>query len=280
MRPLLVAAVLLAHPALAQPSNGVPVDRGAGLSLSAQWAVFNIGGGNPFGATASAWTLGATLEAGRGVRLTGEVPFAFATVDVVVTNSRGDVLAEETRTGSALGAVQLGVEVDVAGPVTVGGAVRLPTASEGTSVEQVAALDAGALTDLERPGAFASSAATLAGWAEARLQPARAVGVRLRVVPQVVAFPFVDGAGDAEGFLGTAAQVLYRVGRGRVGGGATAITALGDDADGVGEVSVGVLGDVPVGVVRVGVLGRLAVLGRLRDRVEGALGLSVSYRGL
>ena len=276
---LVVLAALLVRPALAQPTNWLPPSRDAGLSLTAQRAVFNIGPtGNPFGATASAWTLGATAEVGRGVRLMGEVPFAFATVDVEVTNSQGDVLAEEARTGSALGAVQLGVEADPTPWVTVGGAVRLPTASEGTSVEQLAALSAGALTDLERPGAFASQAATLAGWAELRLRPARAVTVRLRALPQVVA-PVADDAGDAEGYLGTAAQAFYRLGRGRVGGGVTAITALNGDRDGVGEVQVGVVGDVPVGPVRVGVLGRLAVLGDLRDHVEGAVGLSVSTRG-
>ena len=272
MRALVLLALLAAGTASAQPFNWSLPTSGSTISLSAERPLFD----GPFrgvdlGPLASAWLFSTTQAVGP-VRLTGELPFAYGSAE---PDFGGDDVG-----GFALGNAQVGAEADLlAAPVTVGGYVRLPTATAGGDGGEVGAL-VGLFSDRDRPGLYIEDLVTVSAMVEARPRVLAVPGLsfRLRAVPQLLIatddFVLADGS---ELLVGYAAQAFFSTGAARVGGGLSGASIVTEDVDDRHEVSLGVLADAGLGATRVGVVGRLPVAGGASDVVNGVIGLRLTY---
>lgn len=210
---LVLLAALLVPAAWAQPSNWTLPSSGASVTLAADKPFFPDG--SPYEGVTSVWTLSAWQPLGPGVRLVAELPVAFA--ETVFST---DTFQPETY--AIAGNVQLGAEADLATlPITLGGYVRLPTAS--IPREDRPAQFVGVYTEFEQIGTFLERTATVSALAETRISadPASPFAVRLRVIPQVLiptgdsnAFFRVD---DPEGYVGLAAHAVYDAGQVEIG---------------------------------------------------------------
>lgn len=264
MRPLVLAALLVTA-ASAQPSNWELPGPGASVTLAADRPYFNEG--NPFEGVTSAWSLSARVPVGPGLRVVGEVPFAFA-------NTRNT-----SETASALGNVQVGAEADLAAaPVTLGGYVRLPTAS--VSPDDGSAQVVGLFAEFEQIGTYLVDVATVAALTEGRIavRPTSPLTVRLRVIPQVL-IPTGDRnalftVGDPEVYVVLAGHMIYDADEVLVSGGLTSLTLLTDDGSDSTNAFAGVSADVAVGHVRPGLTLRAPLSDSYLNSVVG-LRLSV-----
>ena len=265
-------SLVVAAAATAQPSNWTLPVPGSYVALAAERPLFSNDAAD-FGALTSAWTFETKQVITPGVRLVGELPFAFASIDVGV----GD------ESGAALGNAMLGAElVPPTGPLTFGGYLRVPTATSTETAGDVATA-VGFVSDYERYGAFFNDILTVAVSAEATPALATApVSFRLRAVPQVL-IATDDGvlADDAEVLIGYAAQAIADVGPARVLAGLSGISIVTQDVDDRHNVSLGVSADVGIGsAARVGLTGRIPIAGEAEGFLDGVVGVRLVYGGI
>lgn len=263
-----VLATLLATAAAAQPSNWAPPAAGSSVSLAVERPLFETADG--LASYSSAWTLGGAREVALGVRVVGEVPFAFGGI------AFGDDAFGVDERGAALGNVLVGVEAELPiSPGMVGGYLRAPTATatdDGGTAQAV-----GLTSDYDRFGAYVEDVVTVAVLAEARPALRGApVAFRLRAVPQVLV-PTDDTFGArAEVFVGYAAQALVGVGPARVLAGVSGLSLLTEDGEDRHNVFVGATVEAAAGPARVGLTGRVPVAGRVEDFLDGVVGLRLT----
>ncbi len=274
MRLALLAVLLLPTSTVAQPSNWHFPTRGASVSLTADKPFFE--GNTDFGVVTSAWSLSTVQPVLPLVRIVGNLPFAVASFDI--DTPRG----EDSETSLAVGNLEVGVEADLpTAPVTLGAAVRVPTAT--ASGETEAAQFAGLLTDYERLGAYLDDVVTLSALAETRFAPGSAPGlsVRLRALPQVFVPTGDESNGltveDTEVALGYAAQLFLATGAARVGAGVTGVTALTGDDDDRTQLFLGAMADLAAGPFRPGVVARVPISGNADNFLNAIIGLRVTY---
>ena len=274
MRSLLLLAAC-AVSVSAQPASWEFPTSGSTVSLSAERPLFDddsFAGNTDFGPLTSAWLFSTTQAVGP-VRLVGELPFAYGSIE-------NTILGVDDVSGFALGNAQLGVEADLlVAPVTVGGYVRIPTFTsedEGGGVAQII----GILSDAERVGLYAEDLVTVSAMIEGRPSILAVPGLsfRLRATPQLLVATEDDIlADDVEVVIGYAAHAFFSTGVARLGAGLSGAGIVTEDVDDRNQVFIGLLGDVGLGPVRVGATGRLPIAGESKDLINGVVGLRLTY---
>ena len=277
MRPLLLSALLTAA-ASAQPASWEFPTSGSTVALAAERPLFDgdsFIGDVDFSPLTSAWLFSTTQAVGP-VRLVGELPFAYGSVESPFDG--GD------EGGFALGNAQVGVELDLlAAPVTVGGYLRVPTATAEDDGGDVGTF-VGVFSDVERVGLYTEDILTATVMVEGRPRVLSVPGLsfRLRLVPQLLVETSDEFGGslpdDTEVLVGYAGHAFFSTGAARIGGGLSGVSIVTEDVDdNRHSVFVGVMADAGLGPVRVGATGRLPIAGESEDFVNGVVGLRLTY---
>lgn len=236
------------------------------------------------GGAGSVWAVEAVVPVRPGLRLTVEVPFGFASPELILVDSLSNEVGVASGVQAALGNVDLGARVDARPGLTVGGGVRLPTTlrTSGRGSTFV-----GTASDLVEPGRAASidaigQTASLYGVVTYDLPVRAGLSAHLAAVPTLTSFRL--GRGDdpfltrqLATYVSLAALGRAAVGPARVGAGVGGtIWTSGSRAGLEPDLSVGALADVAVGRARPSLGFTIPLSGNDFVRAVVVAGVSVS----
>jgi hypothetical protein len=259
------AAALSAAPAAAQ-SILLPSGPEKGVALEAAYTDFKI---VDVSAPSSTWFLSGRLPVGRGLRVFGDLPFAYGRVTMDFEEAGG----EAASAGDAVfGNPRLGAEYLITPSLTVEGSFRLPltSASETTVADMVAFM-----ADPQRGEAFVRDVVPVAAALSYERGLASGLGLRARAGGTTLFFTGEDAPDNVSlldyGLFGT-----YASGPARLGAGFSGRWNLSEDDGGFADNSqhwLGLTADATVRGVRPGISLRLPLDEDYREFVGPSVGL-------
>ena len=221
----------------------------------------------PVDVTSVAAALSARVPVSGAWTAVAELPVAYSRVDF--SNAGG-----ETGSDAALGNPYLGAEVRLRSDVVVGGGVRLPLAP----AENGDAAYGGLVANVEQVEAYLGRTASLGVAIRYTPRLTRALGLRLRLAPTLVASTDRERDGRTDVGVGYGLHLDARRGPLAASVGATGRQFLSDGLDGYGlfqaDAAVALAASVDVGGVRPGLVARVPLADEVASGAA-AVGLSL-----